>query len=408
MKYLSLFSGIGGFELGMPGFECVGFSEIDRHAIQIYKRHFPRHNNYGDITKITIQELPEFDLVCGGFPCQSFSIAGKRGGFEDTRGTLFFEIARIARAKRPRYLFLENVRGILSHDESNTFATIISTIDELGYDVQWQVVNSSNHGVPQGRERVFIVGHLRGTPGPKIFPIEGKDFEGEEVCNEIMTVGYFGRGKPFGQNSKIYHPFGLAPTITTSVSSVPSVVTRKDGQNIKTKEELDNVPHKVKEWDRDSAKPAEGPLPEEAPEGGPGEPGLREQDQQDSSVHRRLLLARVPKALPGAEDEQRILGAEDRGEPPPGQEEYQESQETWLDRHKDLGARIREGIRMGKLGARYLTPLECERLQGFPDGWTEYGMDEGRRQIKVSDAQRYKVLGNAVTVDVIRAIAQKL
>ncbi|KKL60239.1 hypothetical protein LCGC14_2207290, partial [marine sediment metagenome] len=110
-------------------------------------------------------------LICAGFPCQSFSIAGKRGGFEDTRGTLFFEICRIARAKRTKYLLLENVKGLLSHDEGNTFQTIIRTLDELGYDLQWQVLNSKNFGVPQNRERVFIIGYLRGQPRPKVFPI---------------------------------------------------------------------------------------------------------------------------------------------------------------------------------------------------------------------------------------------
>ena len=173
MKYLSLFSGIGGFELGIQQvYEqnnkikskeqsekvlcstdrstplCIGYSEIDKYAIQIYEKHF-KHKNYGDITKINPKELPDFDLVVGGFPCQSFSIAGKRLGFNDTRGTLFFDIARIIKEKRPKYLLLENVKGLLSHDNGNTFRTILSTIDELGYDFQWQVLNSKNFGVPQ-------------------------------------------------------------------------------------------------------------------------------------------------------------------------------------------------------------------------------------------------------------------
>ncbi|MCX6702370.1 MAG: DNA (cytosine-5-)-methyltransferase [Candidatus Wolfebacteria bacterium] len=168
-----MFSGIGGFEIPMQelNWECVGFSEIDKYATQIYKKHFPTHSNFGDATRIIPEQLPDFDLLCGGFPCQAFSIAGKRGGFEDTRGTLFFEIAKITRVKRPRYLFLENVKGLLSHDEGNTFATIISAIDEMGYDCQWQVLNSNNINTPQVRERVFIIGHLRGTPRPKVFPI---------------------------------------------------------------------------------------------------------------------------------------------------------------------------------------------------------------------------------------------
>ena len=158
-------------QLGSQQPTCVGYSEVNKYAIQIYKKHFPKHKNYGDITKIIASEVPDHDLFIGGFPCQSFSIAGKRGGFKDTRGTLFFDIARILKVKRPKNFILENVKGLLNHDKGNTFATIISTINELEYDCQWNVLNSKNFGVPQNRERVFIVGHLRGVARPKVFPI---------------------------------------------------------------------------------------------------------------------------------------------------------------------------------------------------------------------------------------------
>ena len=171
LKYFSTFSGIGGFELGIDNkAECIGFSEIDKYATEIYKKHFPGHKNYGDITTINASELPDFDLLVGGFPCQSFSLAGKRKGFEDTRGTLFFELARILQAKQPGLFIFENVKGLLSHDNGQTFKTIIATLTELGYDCQWQVLNSKNFGVPQNRERVYIIGHIRGTSRPKVFP----------------------------------------------------------------------------------------------------------------------------------------------------------------------------------------------------------------------------------------------
>ncbi len=174
MKYFSAFAGIGGFELGIqraiPHAECVGFSEIDRYAVQVYRQHFPNHKYYGDITKISTDSLPDFDCFVGGFPCQAFSIAGKRGGFEDTRGTLFFEIARILRAKQPRFFVLENVKGLLSHNEGNTFRVIIQTLTDMGYCVEWQVCNSKNFGVPQNRERVFIIGHFREVSTCKVFP----------------------------------------------------------------------------------------------------------------------------------------------------------------------------------------------------------------------------------------------
>ena len=144
MKFLDLFSGIGGFREGLMrnGFEPVGWCEIDKFAQEAYRAIHDTKGEYfcDDIRAIKPDELPAFDLIVGGFPCQSFSIAGKRGGFEDTRGTLFFEIMRIARARKPKYLLLENVKGLLSHDNGTTFATILKTLWESGYDAQWQVL----------------------------------------------------------------------------------------------------------------------------------------------------------------------------------------------------------------------------------------------------------------------------
>lgn len=228
---MSLFSGIGGFELGIkeaiPGAECVGYSEIDQYAIKIYQKHFPHHKNYGDITKINPEELPSFELLVGGFPCQAFSIAGKRAGFLDTRGTLFFEIARILKQRQPRLLLLENVKGLLSHDNGKTFYTIIATLDELGYDCQWQVLNSKHFGVPQSRERIYIVGHLRGTTRPQVFPLRGtaeipfgsRGEEGEEIATTLRAK----QGGPDCDETYIYqlpHGFNdgglhkVAPTLS--------------------------------------------------------------------------------------------------------------------------------------------------------------------------------------------------
>lgn len=174
MKYFSMFSGIGGFEVGIgqaiPTAECIGYSEINKKQINIYERHFD-HTNYGDATKINAADLPDFDLLVGGFPCQAFSVAGRREGFNDIRGTLFFDIARIAKEKRPKYLLLENVKGLLSHDSGRTYKTILSTLTELGYDIRAMVLNSKNYGVPQNRERVFIAGCLGGWGERQIFPI---------------------------------------------------------------------------------------------------------------------------------------------------------------------------------------------------------------------------------------------
>ena len=172
IRYFSMFSGIGGFEIGLMNskyeFECIGFSEIDKYAKTIYLRHFPNHKDYGDATKIVTKDLPDFELLIGGFPCQAFSIAGHRGGFEDIRGTLFFELARVLRDKQPQYFLFENVRGLLSHEGGGTFAKILETLDECGYNVSWALYNSKDFDVPQNRERIFIKGYLRGSCGGKI------------------------------------------------------------------------------------------------------------------------------------------------------------------------------------------------------------------------------------------------
>ena len=166
IKFFDMFAGIGGFRSGLEaigGFECVGYCEIDKYAKQAYEAMYDTGGElyFDDARKIVPEQLPDFDLLVGGFPCQSFSIAGARKGFDDTRGTLFFEIARIAAVKKPKYLYLENVPGLLNHDSGKTFETILRTLDDLGYDVCWQVLNSKNFGVPQSRNRVFIIGYNR-------------------------------------------------------------------------------------------------------------------------------------------------------------------------------------------------------------------------------------------------------
>lgn len=263
MKFLDLFAGIGGFRLGMEsaGHECIGFCEIDKFARASYKA---IHDTRGeielhDITAVSdesIRRIGRVDIICGGFPCQTFSIAGNRRGFEDTRGTLFFEIARFASILRPRYLFLENVKGLLNHDGGATFETIISTLDELGYNVEWQVLNSKNFGVPQNRERVFIIGHLRGRSTRKIFPLSSTgrqvDKYQEQSTNTLTTrypnsqgngsyiiesksqkVRSIGNVNPSGNgmNGEVYESTGLAPTLTTNKGEGVKIIQRAHGYN---------------------------------------------------------------------------------------------------------------------------------------------------------------------------------
>ncbi len=318
--------------------ECVGYSEIDRYATSIYRYHYPEHINYGDATTIDVTRLPEFDCIVGGFPCQSFSIAGKRRGFEDTRGTLFFEILRIARAKRTKYLWLENVKGLLNHDKGNTFQVIIESLDELGYGYQWQVLDSQYHGVPQHRERVFIIANLRGTSRPEIFPFGEPNQEGNYVDGLKFIGGIMGDknnmwlddGKNFSRNfpqgQRIYSTDGVSAQLTAQGGG----------------------------W---GAKTGLYAIPMLTPD--------RENKRQNG---RRFKTDGEPMFT--------ITGT---------------------DKH---GVVINTGIRR-------LTPKECERLQGFPDDWTKYGLLKNGKVVEISDAQRYKCCGNAVTTKVIKDIALK-
>lgn len=156
---IDLFAGIGGIRIAFENnkVKCVASSEIDKYASKTYKDNF-KEEPLGDITKITAEELPEFDIIAGGFPCQPFSLAGLRKGFEDTRGTLFFEVARLIKARNPKAFFLENVEGLANHDGGKTLSVIENTLKELGYNISWRVMNACHYGTPQNRNRWYCIG----------------------------------------------------------------------------------------------------------------------------------------------------------------------------------------------------------------------------------------------------------
>lgn len=199
LKFIDLFAGLGGTRIGFEqackelGFtsECVFTSEIKPYAVEIYKYNFNNDKVSGDITTISEQDIPAFDYLLGGFPCQAFSNAGKRHGFEDTRGTLFFDIARIIKYHKPSGFLLENVDGLVTHDKGNTIKTIISTLEEFGYQVNWKVLNSKDFGVPQERKRVYIVGHISNKPDMDNFDKVTKSFSSIKECGlEPLTTPF--------------------------------------------------------------------------------------------------------------------------------------------------------------------------------------------------------------------------
>jgi len=417
MKFLDLFAGIGGFRLGMEsaGHKCIGFCEIDKFARASYKA---IHDTKGeielhDITAVSdefIRGIGRVDIICGGFPCQAFSIAGNRRGFEDTRGTLFFEIARFASILRPRYLFLENVKGLLNHDRGNTFEIILSALDELGYNVEWENINSKNFGVPQNRERVFIIGHLRGERTRRIFPLSSTgrqvDKHQEQSTNTLTTrypnsqgVGSYiiesesqkvksiGNIHPSGKgmNGEVYQADDLAPTITTNKGegqkiAIPVLTPdrmdkRQNGRRFKS----DGEPmFTLTAQDKHGILIA-GKLPGN--------------HDQNSRVYDTNGLAPTLSTMQGGGEEPKIIqrghgynqGGEHDIAPTLTRNSYQENNY------------LSDGFRIRKL-----TPRECWRLQGFPD----WAFDKA--QEVNSNSQLYKQAGNSVTVNVIAAIAKEL
>lgn len=422
MKFLDLFAGIGGFRLGMEsaGHECVGFCEIDNFARASYKA---IHETRGeielhDITAVSdesIRRIGRVDIICGGFPCQAFSIAGNRRGFEDTRGTLFFEIARFASILRPRYLFLENVKGLLNHENGITFETIISTLDELGYDVEWQVLNSKDFGVPQNRERVFIIGHLRGERTRRIFPLSG-----ENQSTSSQSVVKIGNVNPsgIGMNGEVYQADGLAPTLTTNKGkgqkiAIPVLTPdctdkRQNGRRCKSNEE---PVFTLTTQDKHGILIA-GKLPGN--------------HDQNSRVYDTNGLAPTLSTMQGGGQEPKIIqrghgynqGGEHNIAPTLTSNSYQENNlvkvvDFYNKITKDeVGTLTSSGggstVRAGSFGItdgyriRKLTPRECWRLQGFPD----WAFDKAQKVN--SNSQLYKQAGNSVTVSVIAAIAKEL
>ena len=362
-----MFGGVGGFRLGLERanlptpsreesrriekgmsddkslclprqqFRCVGYAEIDKYAVQAYNANFGETHEPTDVTKIDWSKQPDFDLLCAGFPCQAFSIAGKRRGFEDTRGTLFFEVARCAREKQPHYLLLENVKGLLSHDKGNSFATILATLDGLGYDAEWQVLNSKDFGVPQNRERVFIFAWKKGEETGRVFPIfpRGERVVLADVLEPVVDEKYYLSEQATKQLTGTMHRQDGSYAIDAHYSKGTRNLDKKQRQLVaihlktNTKQGYD-----------------------EATEGD----GVRLQFG-NSKTARGRVIKQTAQAL-------------------------------------QLGA----GGVISHSRIRRLTPTETERLQGFPDGWTKM----------LLNTRRYKAMGNAVTVNVIKAIAEKV
>ena len=495
MKFVDLFAGVGGFRLGLEhnGHECVYSSEIDKYARAVYE--YQWEQPAGDITKIKAADVPDHDILCGGFPCQPFSIAGKRKGFQDIRGTLFGEIIRIAKEKRPGILFLENVKGLLSIDNGRCFATILLSLEELGYSVEWEVLNSKNFGVPQNRERVFIIGHLGDGSGSEIFPLgksnpdcsEANGKEPGRLAAPVTTQGQKNCRGTFitrTRSDQQYQENDVVPPIrqgdkqevrilcrdgTEKNQKVASTLTGggNSGGNHRDMDLLIGTlrTHKDGEGFRPVRAGICPTIPARAREDGSGQPcivlekkkvRINEPKIEDIVKYLRasrkdanISIAEIerqfgnqaphhwfekPKhaSLPSVDDWiklKEILEFDDKYDSIMTDHRLMtewEIMQEHRERHQGKGhgfgvveyepsdisqtlTGFVEKTHALNIGThiRRLTPVECERLQGFPDSWTKFGIIYGNK-VEISDTQRYKMMGNAVTVNVIKEIASRL
>lgn len=407
MKYIDLFAGIGGFRLGIknaqPDWECVYSNEWDKYANSVYRKHYGECDNR-DIRTVKASEIPDHDLLVGGFPCQAFSVAGKRGGFNDTRGTLFFEIARILSQKQPRLCLLENVKGLLSHGSGRTFEIILASLDELGYDAQWQVLNSKNFGVPQNRERVFIVGHLRGTSRPEVFPITGSNPKTLEYVGGILSEQakmWLDNGKQhsrnFPQGSRVYKDSGISATLASQAGGLGAKTGLYQVQGNNSERVFKEVDKVGALKSSNQANPQSGGTTLVIPVLTPD----RVEKRQNG---RRFKENGDPSFTLTSQDRHGVAIDMTRREPN-GYRIRKDGRASTLDAnyYKGLANQERHGV-LDNLRIRRLTPVECERLQGFPDDWTKLGAEEE----PISDTQRYRMMGNAVTTNVVTEIVSHL
>lgn len=355
IRFFDMFSGIGGFRSGLTavgGFECVGHCEIDKYANKAYCAMYETKGEqyYEDARSIDPETMPDFEILCAGFPCQAFSIAGKRLGFEDTRGTLFFEVARILAVKRPPFVFLENVPGLLSHNEGRTLKTIFEVLVELGYNLEWCVCNSKYFGVPQQRKRLYIIGYLDCRCTGEIFPLEQGDAEN---LKQII---------PGTQGERVYTTDGVACTLCAG------------GGGMGGKTGLYFIDMNQEPLITDEARCITA--------------------RQDSGIsnrrgeHSGVFIEEAPRAVISPDREN--VRQQGRRMKEPDEEMF------------TITAQDRHGIyHKGRI--RKLMPIECWRLQGFSDEQFNKVVASG-----IKDVQLYKMAGNSVSVPVISAIGRKI
>lgn len=405
IKYLDMYSGIGGFRSALDevgGFECVGYCEIDKFAKQAYETLYDTKGEmyFEDARNICPDDLPDIDLICAGFPCQSFSLAGKQRGFDDTRGTLFFEVARIAAAKRPALLYLENVQNLLSHDKGWTFETILEVLDDIGYDVSWTVLNSANFGVPQSRNRVFITGFLRGRCAGEIFAFS-------QANPKTLKQRLPGR-----EGNRVYDSNGLAITLTSSAGGFGGR-TGLYILPIKSKTKIgyqfahsgDSINTAYVNTDTRRGRVGEGIAHTETTTATLAVYLIDMNPSPQLTELARCITARQDSGISNRKGEHSAVLVIVKEITPDEIKKLNGIKAEESNTDKTAGVIILSDEEDNQYIAyiRKLTPKECWRLQGFTDE-----QFNKVKAIGMSDSQLYNMAGNAVTVPAVFAISREL
>ena len=417
MKFIDMFAGIGGFRSGLEkaGHECAGYIEWDKYARKSYQAIYKTEGEFtaNDIREVKGIELPNVDLWTFGSPCQDISIAGKQKGLvKGERSSMFFEVIRLLKEriggekKVPAYLIMENVKALLSSNCGRDFARVLIEMDQVGYDVEWAVLNSADV-VPQNRERVYIIGHLRGAGTRQVFPITRKSSETSKtkiVYEPLVNA-------PKHQGEVVLSPKGCAPTLTATDYKRPYKVAVKQVGNIIESTSFGGNPQRGRIYSANGLSPTLNTA-----QGGGLEPkvlierplkGLTKNGWHfEQNVFSKNSIAATLKATGGSGNIPKIVckpclmpdrvnkrqhgrGFKENGNP--------EFKLISQDKH---GVLTEDGK---SIAIRKLTPRECWRLQGFSDEQFEKAKKAG-----ISDTQLYKQAGNAVTVDVIEQIGKRL
>jgi len=361
INHLDLFSGIGGFHLGFEkaGFEVNSyFSEVDKYAIDVYKNNFKNSNYVGSVTDVRGTQLPKIDAITFGSPCQDFSLAGKRKGMGGQRSSLITEAIRLIDECRPRFFVWENVKGTFSSNNGEDFWAIIQAFTNLGgYRLEWQLLNTKWF-LPQNRERIYLVGYLGNGSGGQVFPIRESSKQINELQRQQTNTCCL---------TTRYGADGYCPTIPARA--------REDGSG----QPIIKINSGTKKGYEEATEGDSINYSRSNSETRRGRVGKGVAQTLDTACNQAVIYDGYNNKV----KEENIVGT--------------------ITQHCSRSG-LTNGFKViNENKIRRLTPIECERLQGFPDNWTEYG-ESG----KISDTQRYKMCGNAVTVDVVEAVANSI